>query len=467
MRNAASHWSRYPELLTEDHALLDRLGTVTEYPAGSPLITQGERPEALLLLLEGSASVHLRRGENTLEVDRVASGDLLGEMSFLSNDLASASVSTLAPSRVLRIQRSAVEQQAAVDPGFAVRLYRGLARLIAERMRERNTRLFAQGPAPVDYAAAWTDTLASLRSIQLPPVVERYVSAYEQVGHRGAFLWRWCWRGVDETTLPLVPEAWKEHVLSTKLLAIILNVLLDDLADQRGSEQLLEAALTIPFHPQGKAAPAPEVPAEERRYFALIAELWHALEERVQALPHHAAYRPLYVFDYQQVFNSMRHSVLTRNRPALHNLAENRAYSPHNMNMMVFATIDLMTAPVVETELGAIRETIWYAQSMGQIANMTATWRREVPARDFASRVFVQALESGVLTAEQLETLPPEEITARIESSGMENLLLAEWREQRQRLDVLMARVRSFDMARLIRGVDTLLGMHLAARGLI
>jgi hypothetical protein len=27
--------------------------------------------------------------------------------------------------------------------------------------------------------------------------------------------------------------------------------------------------------------------------------------------------------------------------------------------------------------------------------------------------------------------------------------------------------VRSFDMARLVRGVDTLLGMHLAARGLI
>lgn len=467
MHDAASHWSRYPELLPEDHVLLDRLGTVVEHPAGATLITQGERPEALLLLLEGSASIHVRRGRGTQEVDRVAGGELLGEMSFLGNDPASASVITRSPGRVLHLRRAAVEQQASMAPGFASRLYRGLARLIAERLRERNARLFAQGLDSMDYAAAWTDTLASLHAIQLPEVVAHYIAAYEEVGQRGAFLWRWCWRGVAETALPLVPEAWREHVLSTKLLAIILNVLLDDLADQRGSEELLDAALSIPFHPGGREAPLPRVPAEERRYFALIAELWHVLEERVQVLPLQHVYRPLYRFDYQQVFNSMRYSVLTRNRPALHNLAENRAYSPHNMNMMVFATLDLMTAPVEETELGAIRETIWYAQSMGQLANMTATWRREVPARDFASRVFVQALEAGVLTARQLQELPPEEITARIESSGMEQLLLAEWREQRQRLDVLMARVRSFDMARLLRGVDTLLGMHLAARGLI
>lgn len=463
----ASPWSQYSELLSTDHALLDSLGTVALYPAGASLITQGARPDALLLLLEGRAAISLQRETGPVEVDQVGSGDILGEMSFLGDWPASASVVTRSECRVLRIPREALHQRAVTDPGFAARLYRGMARVIAERLRERNTRLFSEEPSAVDYAAAWTDTLAALRSIQLPPEVERYVAAYEQVGHRGAFLWRWCWRGVDETTLPVVPAQWKEHLLSSKLLAIILNVLLDDLADQRGSEALLETALSIPFHPQGKDAPAPRVPEEDRRYFALIAELWHALEARVRELPHHDVYRPLYIFDYQQVFNSMRYSVLTRNRPALHNLAENRAYSPHNMNMMVFATLDLMTAPVRNEELGAIREAIWYAQSMGQIANMTATWRREVPARDFASRVFVQALDAGVLSAEELQTLPPEDITARIESSGMEQRLLSEWREQRQRLEVLMNRVRSFDMARLVRGVDTLLGMHLAARGLI
>jgi hypothetical protein len=72
--------------------------------------------------------------------------------------------------------------------------------------------------------------------------------------------------------LPVVPAEWKEHLLSTKLLAIILNVLLDDLADQRGSETLLETAMSIPFHPQGRDAPAPRVPEEERRYFALMSQ---------------------------------------------------------------------------------------------------------------------------------------------------------------------------------------------------
>jgi len=460
-------WSQYPELTEEDRATLERIGARMEYPAGAALITQGESPGVLSLVLGGQAAIRVRRVHVTTEVDRVKEGDVVGEMSFLSHDVASASVVALSPCEVLCIRREAVEQQAQANAGFALRLYRSLAQVIARRLGERNARLFDEGPSALDRAAAWTDTLASLHAIQLPPVVARYVARYEQVGHRGAFLWRWCWRGVDETTLPGVTAEWKEELLATKLLAIILNVLLDDLADQRGSEELLEAALSIPFHPQGKAAPLPPVPEEDRAYFTLLAELWQVMEERVQALPYHREFRPLYVFDYQQVFNSMRYSVLTRNRPALHNLAENRAYSPHNMNMMVFATLDLMTTRVEGAELGALRESIWLAQSMGQIANMTATWRREVPARDFASRVFVLALDAGVLSTQELQTLPPEELTRRIESSGMEERLLAEWREQRQRLEVLMGRVRSFDMGRLVHGVDTLLGMHLAARGFI
>lgn len=465
----SSLWS-LPELTEADHAALMSVTQILEYGAGERIIQEGERPQALFALVAGEVDVSAERNGSRHHLALLGPGALIGEMSLVSGSSASATVWAVGPCRMARVTADAIAACSARQPDFAARLYRGIARVISERLRTSRV----QWMETEDHGSAlpsWTDTLASLRSLELPPIVETYIARYEQVAHRNGFLWRWCWRGLEETALSTVPETWRLHTLSTKLLAVILNVLLDDLADREGSEARFEEAVAL-LGANDALSPLPYAPTLEKgiyrdAYFDLVLDLWRVIAERTQTLPQWMRYRSLWSFDYQQVFTSMRYSLLSRLFPGMDNLSENRAYVPHNMNMMVFATIDLMVSNVDEDEVGLIREAILLAQSIGQIGNMVATWRREAPDRDFASRVFVLALDAGTLTRRELEHLSPEEIIARVEAAGIEERLLAEWREYRQRLSALVTRVHSVDLGRLAHGVDQLLAMSLAAKGMI
>ena len=46
---------------------------------------------------------------------------------------------------------------------------------------------------------------------------------------------------------------------------------------------------------------------------------------------------------------------------------------------------------------------------------MIATWRREIPDRDFGSRIFMVGLARGIFTGDELMSLPPEDIMARVQ----------------------------------------------------
>jgi hypothetical protein len=81
----------------------------------------------------------------------------------------------------------------------------------------------------------FADGFDQLRVATLPAVVEEAIERYERVGDaRRAFLWRWAWHGIRNTQLSVVPEPWRDHVDATKLLAVVVNVLFDDLADIPG-----------------------------------------------------------------------------------------------------------------------------------------------------------------------------------------------------------------------------------------
>ena len=56
----------------------------------------------------------------------------------------------------------------------------------------------------------------------------------------------------------------------------------------------------------------------------------------------------------------MRYSYLLNRQPELLNMAEHDLYTPHNMHIIVCATIDLTTCPDFDrTELGRLREIVW------------------------------------------------------------------------------------------------------------
>jgi len=448
------------ELTAGDQAALADLAQPVTLDPGEPVLVAGTHPGALFLVERGEAIVEVRGRE----IARVGPGSVVGEMSFATGDPAMASVVAATPLTAARVSAADVEALAGSDPGFSSRLYRGIARVIVERLRDREREWFEEEP-DVAELPVFEDGFEALRTATLPPLVVDAIERYRQVGdpQRG-FLYRWAWHGLGETHLSVVPDDLREHVQITKLLMVVANVLFDDLADVPGRELEFQASIDRMMDVCREDAAA-DVTGP---YFELLFELWREIEDRARELPGWERYRLLYRFDYEQVFAAMRYVVLTRTYPGLDNLSEHRAYLPHSKNIMVFATLDLMAGPDAgDGEVGLVRAAAWHAQALTQVANMAVTWRREVPARDFSSRVFPLAVDGGVLTRAELDELAPDEIVARIEAAGIEETLLEELRGHRRRVGEIVERAREIDLPAYARAMEEVLAMELAARGLL
>ncbi|MFQ5473952.1 MAG: hypothetical protein ACE5FA_13870, partial [Dehalococcoidia bacterium] len=53
---------------------------------------------------------------------------------------------------------------------------------------------------------------------ELSPDLQRWVERYAEVGSRNPFLWKWCCRGVEVTTLPCAQPDAPEELCDTKVL---------------------------------------------------------------------------------------------------------------------------------------------------------------------------------------------------------------------------------------------------------
>ncbi len=80
------------------------------------------------------------------EIGRLKDGDLFGEMSLIDDVLTSARVTTIGPSRLLKMPRAAFESLLASDEKLAIKVYRSFCRTLSDRLR-RTTALLAKSQA--------------------------------------------------------------------------------------------------------------------------------------------------------------------------------------------------------------------------------------------------------------------------------------------------------------------------------
>jgi hypothetical protein len=305
--------------------------------------------------------------------------------------------------------------------------------------------------------------VARARATPLSPALTSWVDCYRRFGRRPPYLWRWCRYGVALTTLPCVTDALREDVCDTKVISILLDVLLDDLADRNGGEALLEHVLTLPLAP--RSAP-PALTPDELAYAHFTAQVWDEIYARVRRYPGFEAYAALLRFDYLQMFNTMRYAHLMNRNPALLNSLEHDLYLPPNMHMMVAGTLDLMCSPRFHAdELGRLREVLWHAQCMGWIGNLCTTWERELVEGDYTSGVYARAVSVGDLTPADLRQGDPARIRAAVRHGQHEAHFLRRWYEHREAILARRAHVRSFDVAELVSALDRLLCSQLGSRG--
>jgi hypothetical protein len=252
---------------------------------------------------------------------------------------------------------------------------------------------------------------------------------------------------------------------TVKLLGVMLDVLLDDVADNLKDGEFLDLLLKIPFseNPTTSRGLNPELIL----YHRFTLEVWSEIMRIASTFPRFDELSQVFEFDYRQLLNTMRYAYLVNRLPELLNPVEHDLYQPHNMHMMISGTLDLMCSPGFNRqEMGWIRQALWRGQLMGRIGNMVSTWEREIKERDFTSGVFATVIEWGVISAADLTSMTEKELTATIEESGVIQHFLDQWERLRGEIYELSEQVRSVDLTAYASGLEELIRIHLGSRGL-
>jgi len=135
-----------------------RTGSKEKIAAGTVLVHQGRPVDALHMLFKGAMSVSIchapitplhrtfaekKCGPGTIkqEVAILSSGEVVGEVSFLDNQYASAFVTCLEDCQVLSLSRSQLVAKLEMDVGFAARFYRAIAAIVEDRLGSALIRL--------------------------------------------------------------------------------------------------------------------------------------------------------------------------------------------------------------------------------------------------------------------------------------------------------------------------------------
>lgn len=131
----------------ETKALLSR-ATLIECEPGEFIVYEGASNAALYVIVDGEAKVlkreyTQRHHETMVELARLGLGSIIGEMSFLDGDVASASVMAEQRTKLYRIDRDVVFELLERSPDFSTNFYRSLAGILSRRLRVANAVLTA------------------------------------------------------------------------------------------------------------------------------------------------------------------------------------------------------------------------------------------------------------------------------------------------------------------------------------
>jgi CRP/FNR family transcriptional regulator, cyclic AMP receptor protein len=132
-------------LTDNDFALLRSISRRQTFKAREIIIAINSRPNALFVLVSGTAAVEVMRGR---PIAKLMAGDICGEMAFLESDAASASVVAESETEVDVLDLVEVHRIFGVYPHLQARFYKSLALVLSQRLRSTSARLAKAASQP-------------------------------------------------------------------------------------------------------------------------------------------------------------------------------------------------------------------------------------------------------------------------------------------------------------------------------
>ena len=308
--------------------------------------------------------------------------------------------------------------------------------------------------------------IEEVRKIELPLELQKWIKEYKKVGERDDYIWKWAYLGWQIFTFSYVDEKYRKSVIKIKMHSTMINVLVDDLADTMQKEEILIEALNIISNSKKKLLSSYD--KNDRNYLYLIEKVWNLINKNIRQYPMYKDFEDIFKYDYSQFLNTMRYSYLINKNPALINLIEHELYSPHNMQMIIGSTIDLMCSPKFNFKnIGAFREISWNMQQMGRIGNLLNTWENEIYDNDFTSGVFAYALDKNIINAKDLEKKGNiKKIIKKITTSEAEKYYLKKWECCYNKIYNSDRKIKYINVEKILKGSKLFLIMHLTSRNL-
>jgi extracellular factor (EF) 3-hydroxypalmitic acid methyl ester biosynthesis protein len=135
--------------------------------SGQTITIEGKDLADVFIILDGLFSVRAMRSDGTV-LGTLGPGELVGEISFLEHLPATASVVACEKSRVLCVARADLEHRLKTNIAFAADLYRGLARVVARRLRERTAGLAEdiKNADGINGIEAWRELVAAVEEFK-------------------------------------------------------------------------------------------------------------------------------------------------------------------------------------------------------------------------------------------------------------------------------------------------------------
>jgi len=175
---------------------------------------------------------------------------------------------------------------------------------------------------------------------------------------------------------------------------------LDDVAEKQQDWATFDEAAKLPFDHRVVDYDRDGVDTD---VLAFASDVWDEFSAGLRGGPRAAEFDDVVRFDLRQVVTAMEYSYLANQHLDAITESELQTYDAHNMMLYGFADVDLTLSPSFDrSDLSALRRVLERAQRMVRIGNWVTTWEREVAEGDFTSGIVAHALESGIVSADQL-----------------------------------------------------------------
>jgi extracellular factor (EF) 3-hydroxypalmitic acid methyl ester biosynthesis protein len=122
-------------LTSDDLRVLAEKARRVSFAAGAVVLSEGMETKGIFVLRSGRVKIEKRFSNPPQMITTLGPGEVFGEVSFIDDQLASASVIAIEDSEADILEKAEVFSLLASVPGLSSRFYQSLALKLSERLR--------------------------------------------------------------------------------------------------------------------------------------------------------------------------------------------------------------------------------------------------------------------------------------------------------------------------------------------